>query len=122
MRRRTLVRLAAAAAVTAVLPAIDAWAGSRGPHPVRGWGGNRFLYEVEPQGNHIRLTAYRAAGSKWELFGTTAIRRNQKAPDNGLVQKIWFRGARLGSVEADMDNPFWRAYPGDDHEGGGNWP
>ncbi len=122
MRRRTLIGLAVFAAATAVLPDFNALAGSRGPHPVRGWGGNRFLYEVEPQGNHIRLTAYRAAGSKWELFGTTTIRRGQKAPEDGIVQKIWFRGAPLGRVEADMDNPFWRAYPGDDREGGGNWP
>ncbi len=121
MRRRTLIGLAVIATATTVLPVFDAFAGGRGPHPVRGWGGNRFLFEVEREGDHTRLTAYRDQGSKWELFGTTAIRLGQKAPENGTVQKIWFRGARLGSVEADMDNPFWRAYPGDDHEGG-NWP
>jgi len=122
MRRRTLIALAASAAAAAVLPGLDAMAGSLGPHPVRGWSGNRFLFEVEPEGHHTRLIAYRAIGSKWERFGTTSIRQGQKASEHGIVQKIWFRGARLGSVKADMHNPFWRAYPGDDHEGGGNWP
>jgi len=121
MRRRTLVRLAAIAAAAAVVPSIDVLAGNLGPHPVKGWGGNRFLFEVEPEGGHTRLTAYRDVGSKWQRFGTTTIRHGQKAPENGIVQKIWFRGTPLGSVKADMDNPFWRAYPGDDHEGG-NWP
>lgn len=121
MRRRSFMGLAVFAAAASALPGLDALAGGRGPHPVRGWGGNRFLFEVEREGNRIRLTAYRDVGSKWGLFGTTTIRRGQTAPEHGIVQKIWFRGARLGSVEADMHNSFWRAYPGDDREGP-SWP
>jgi len=122
MRRRTLIGLAVFAAAVSVLPGLGAMAGDLGPHPVRGWGGNRFLFVLEPQGDRIRLTAYRAAGSKWARFGTTTIRHGQKAPEQGIVQKIWFKGPHLGSVKADMQDPFWRAYPGDDHEGHGNWP
>jgi hypothetical protein len=117
MRVATLIVLAAMAAASLALPGLDAAAGSRGPHPVIGWGGNRFLFEVEPEGTITRLTAYRAAGAMWQLVGTTTIRKGQKAPERGFLQKIWFKGPRLGVLEADMDNPYWRYYPGEDRGG-----
>jgi len=117
MRLRLLLLLLALASFS--LPSLDAAAGSRGPHPVIGWGGNRFLFEVEPEGKIIRLTAYRAAGaSMWQLVGSTTIRKGQKAPERGFLQEIWFKGPRLGKLEADMDNPYWRYYPGEDRNGG----
>ena len=117
MHRRTFGLLAVMAVAGLAVPAIPADAGGRGPHPVIGWGGNRFLFEVEPEGNRIRLTAYRDAGDKWQRYGTTTIRKGQKTPEQGLLQKIWFKGQRLGTVDADMDNPFWRKYPSDDRNG-----
>ena len=117
MHRRTFNWLAVMAVAGLVVPAIRADAGSRGPHPVIGWGGNRFLFEVERQGNHIRLTAYRDAGDKWQRYGTTTIGKAQKTPEHGLLQKIWFKGRRLGTLNADMNNPFWRKFPGDDRNG-----
>jgi hypothetical protein len=117
MRLRFHLLLGALALASFSLPGLDAAAGSRGPHPVIGWGGNRFVFEVEPEGNITRLTAYRAAGSMWQLVGTTTIRTGQKAPERGFLQKIWFKGPRLGLLEADMDNPYWRYYPGDDRGG-----
>ncbi len=119
MHRRTFGLLAAMAAASLAFPAIRADAGGMAPHPVIGWGGNRFLFEVQPEGNRIRLTAYRDSGDKWERYGTTTIRKGQKAPEQGFLQKIWFKGQRLGMVEADMNNPFWRKFPGDDRNGGG---
>jgi hypothetical protein len=121
MRRRSLVALAVSAAALSVLPRLDAMAGTMGPHPIRGWGGNRFLFVLEPDGDRIRLTAYRDVGSKWGRFGTTTISHGQKVAEQGIVQKIWFRGVHLGSIKADMNDPFWRAYPGDDRSGP-TWP
>ncbi len=117
MHRRTFILLAAVVTAGLAGPTIHADAGGRGPHPVIGWGGNRFLFEVEPEGDRIRLTAYRDAGDKWERYGTTTINKGQKAPDHGILQKIWFRGQRLGVLDADMNNPFWRKFPGDDRNG-----
>jgi hypothetical protein len=118
MRLYTLALLAALIAATPALAPSPADAGDRGPHPVIGWGGNRFLFEVEREGDHTRLTGYRAVGTQWQLVGTTTIRKGQKAPERGFLQTIWFKGKRLGAIEADMDNPFWRYYPAEDRNGG----
>ncbi len=121
MSRRIFTVLAAAGAAILIAFTLAANAGNLVSHPVIGWGGNQFLFVVKPEGDHIRLTAYRAAGSMWQRYGTTTIRRGQKAPEHGFVQDIWFKGKRIGSLEADMNNPFWRAYPGDDRDGT-SWP
>ena len=93
-------------------------AGERGPHPVRGWNGNSFLFEVQPQGDVIHLVAYRAIGHKWQMVGATRIRQGQRAPAGGFLQEIWFKGRPLGHVEADMSDPWYRYYPSEDRNGG----
>ncbi len=107
-----------AAVVTLALAGV-AEAGNRGPHPVFGWNGNEYLFEVQERSGVIQLTGYRAIGAKWQLVGTTTIRAGQTAPDRGWLQRVWFKGERLGKVEADLSNPFWRYYPADDRNGGG---
>lgn len=101
----------------AIVCAPVAEAGNRGPHPVFAWKGNEFLFEVKPHGKLIYLTGYRAVGSKWQLVGTTTIRKGQRAPEHGFLQDIWFGGRRLGQIEADLSNPWWRYYPGEDRNG-----
>jgi hypothetical protein len=94
------------------------WAGTMGPHPIRGWNGNEFLFEAFPQPDgSIYYKCYRARGDVWERVGGTTIRKGQKTPDGSWVQKIWFQGAKLGSLRANMDDPFWRYYPGRDRGG-----
>ena len=105
-------------AVSLVIMAV-AQAGDRGPHPVRGWKGNSFLFEVQPQGDVIQLVGYRAIGHKWQMVGTTRISKGQRAPAGGFLQQIWFNGRPLGHVEADMSDPWWRYYPAEDRNGGG---
>jgi hypothetical protein len=94
-------------------------AGNMGPHPVFGWNGNEYLFEVKPRGKVTHLTGYRAVGVQWQLVGTTTIRQGQKAPEAGWLQRVWFQGKRLGSVKADLSNPYWRRYPAEDRNGGG---
>ena len=113
-------RLAPAAFVLLTLWSASAMAGDRGPHPVFAWNGNEFLFEVKPRGSVTYLTGYRAIGDKWQQVGSTTIRKGQRAPKSGFLQDIWFRGKRIGSLAADMSNPYWRRYPADDRNGGGN--
>jgi hypothetical protein len=82
-----------------------------GPHPVRGWNGNQFLFEVQPQNDIIYLVGYRAIGRQWEMVGSTTIHRGQRTPERGFLQEIWFHGRHLGYLEADMSDPWWRWYP-----------
>ena len=104
-------------AMSLVMPVL-AQAGDRGPHPVRGWNGNSFLFEVQPQGDVIHLVAYRAIGHKWQMVGATRIGKGQLAPaGGGFLQQIWFNGRPLAPVEADMSNPWWRYYPAEDRGG-----
>lgn len=103
----------------AILLTAPVEAGVQRPHPVFAWKGNQYLFEVKPAGGTVYLTGYRALGSKWQLVGTTRIRKGQKAPQHGFLQRVWFQGQRIGTVIADMSNPWWRHYPADDHEGGG---
>jgi len=104
--------------LTFLLGTATAVAGDRGPHPVVGWNGNEYLFEVQPRGEVIHLTGYRAVGVQWQLVGTTALRPGQKEAEQGFLQRIWFKGKRLGKVEADLSNPFWRRYPAEDRNGG----
>jgi hypothetical protein len=115
MRRLSL--FAATLALALVLAAV-AEAGDRGPHPVRGWKGNKFLFEVQPQGDVTYLVAYRAMGHQWERVGSTRISKGQRAPGGGWLQEIWFKGRPMGHLEADMSNPWWRRYPAEDRNGG----
>jgi len=115
MRRLSL--FAAIGLTFSLVVTAAAEAGDRGPHPVRGWKGNSFLFEVQPQGDVIHLVAYRAIGHQWELVGSTRISKGQRVPGSGFLQQIWFNGRPLGHVEADMSNPWWRRYPAEDRNG-----
>ena len=115
--RRVSVLAGGGLAVFIAMAAI-AHAGDRGPHPVRGWKGNKFLFEVQPQGEVIYLVGYRAIGHKWQMVGSTRITKDQRTPSRGFLQQIWFNGRPLGYVEADMSNPWWRYYPAEDRNGG----
>jgi hypothetical protein len=116
---RTFPLLAALGLAVGLVAASLAQAGDRlGPHPVRGWNGNQFLFEVQPHGDVTHLVGYRAIGHKWQLVGTTRIHKGQRAPAGGFLQQIWFHGRPLGHVRADMSNPWWRWYPSEDRNGG----
>lgn len=108
-----------ATAVFALVLAGAAEAGNRGPHPVFGWNGNEYLFEVQRRGAVTHLTGYRAVGVQWQLVGTTTLRPGQTAAESGWLQRVWFQGKRLGGVEADLSNPYWRRYPAEDRNGGG---
>jgi hypothetical protein len=108
---RTFPLLAALTLAVGLMAAPVALAGDRGPHPVRGWNGNQFLFEVQPQGDVIHLVGYRAIGHQWEMVGTTRIHAGQRAPAGGFLQEIWFHGRHLGHVEANMSDPWYRHYP-----------
>lgn len=112
--RRTVL-----AAAFAIVAAGGAEAGNMGPHPVFAWNGNQYLFEVSPKGGSTVLTGYRAVGPQWQMVGTTTIRPGQTAAERGWLQQVWFQGERLGSVKADLSNPFWRRYPAEDRNGGG---
>lgn len=114
--RKSLIALVALSG----LAASAAWAGNRGPHPVFAWNGNEYLFEVKGDEGLTRLTGYRNVGGKWQMVGTTTIHKGQRTAESGWLQQIWFRGKRIGSVEADLSNPFWRRYPAEDRNGGGN--
>jgi hypothetical protein len=105
-------------ALALILSAGTADAGNRGPHPVIGWNGNEFLFEVKHQGGTTYLSGYRAVGPQWQYIGTTKLRKGQRVAESGFLQRIWFKGKRLGAVEADLSNPFWRRYPAEDRNGG----
>jgi hypothetical protein len=109
---RSIPLLAALTLAVGLMAAPIAQASERfGPHPVRGWYGNQFLFQVQPQGDVIYLVGYRAIGQLWERVGTTRIHAGQRAPAGGFLQDIWFHGSPLGYVEADLSSPFHRYYP-----------
>lgn len=110
--------LGASVALATMLFASAVEAGVQRPHPVFAWKGNQYLFDVKPVGNVVYLTGYRALGSKWQFVGTTRIQDGQKVPRQGFLQRIWFQGQPIGTVVADMSNPWWRHYPADDREGG----
>ena len=103
------------AAASATGPTLAA---GMGLHPVRGWHGNEFLFEVTRSGHRTHLTVYRALGTKWERIGATTLAKGQRRPQGGFLQKIWFKGRKLKSIRADMGNSWWRYWPGDDSRGG----
>lgn len=119
MRTHSLLAVLCLAIV--LMAASIAQAGSMGPHPIRGWNGNQFLFEVQPQGDSTQLIAYRAIGQKWERVGSTRIHRGQSAPAGGYLQQIWFHGQPLGHLRADMSDQWYRWYPGEDRGGGHLW-
>jgi hypothetical protein len=109
---RTIPLLAALTLAVGLMAAPIAQASERfGPHPVRGWNGNQFLFEVQPQGDVIQLVGYRAIGHQWEMVGTTRIHVGQRAPAGGFLQDIWFHGSPLGHVRANLSDPWYRHYP-----------
>ncbi|MGE0212375.1 MAG: hypothetical protein AB7S41_11820 [Parvibaculaceae bacterium] len=112
--RKLAILLVAAVSVAASA----AWAGNRGPHPVFAWNGNEYLFEVNGGQALTRLTGYRNVGGKWQMVGTTTIQKGQRTAEKGFLQRIWFKGKRIGSVEADLSNPYWRRYPSEDRNGG----
>ena len=120
LSRRLFVTAAGAAVATAAVSGPLGAAGIR-LHPVRGWHGNEYLFEVTGRGNATHMTVYRALGSKWERIGATTIRKGQHAPHGSYLQKIWFRGRKLRSIRADMGNTWWRSWPGEDSNGGGDY-
>jgi hypothetical protein len=111
--RKLAILLVAVASLSAA-----AWAGNRGPHPVFAWNGNEYLFEVKKDDSLTRLTGYRNVGGKWQRVGATTIHKGQRTAEKGWLQKIWFKGQRIGSVEADLSNPYWRRYPSEDRNGG----
>jgi hypothetical protein len=115
LTRRALLRsMIAAAGLAAAAPAM---ASDIRSHPVRGWKGNQFLFEVRPEAGGTRLICYRARGAQWERVGTTLLRPGQKKAEQGWIQNIWFNGRKLPPVSADMRNPFWRYYPSQERGG-----
>jgi hypothetical protein len=106
--------LLASLALAAVLFADAVHAGIQQPHPVFAWNGNQYLFEVKRVGGTTYLTGYRALGQKWRLVGTTQIREGQQAADQSFLQRIWFHGQKIGTVVADLNDPWWRYYPGED--------
>ena len=115
MRKASLI---AALALAIIALPVSAEAGDRGPHPVKGWKGNSFLFEVQPQGDVTILVGYRAIGHKWEMVGSTRIAKGQRAPAGyGFLQQIWFYGRPMGYLEADMSDPWWRYYPSEGRGG-----
>ena len=102
--------------LAAALFITPAEAGAQQPHPVFAWKGNEYLFEVRAGGDSIQLTGYRAIGSKWQLVGTTRIADGQRAPAHGFLQRIWFEGRKIGTVVADLSDPWWRYYPAEDKE------
>jgi hypothetical protein len=109
---RTVPLLAALTLAVGLMAASIVQASDRfGPHPVRGWNGNHYLFQVQPQGDGIQLIGYRAIGHQWERIGVTRIHAGQRAPAGGFLQDIWFHGRHLGHVRADLSNPMYRYYP-----------
>ncbi len=105
--------------LAAATPAV---AGNMGPHPVRGYKGNEFLFEAFPKPDgSVYYRVFRTHGDQWEKVAGTAILKGQKTSNGNWVQNVWFNGAKLGALRANMDDPFWRYYPGQDH-GGKVWP
>jgi hypothetical protein len=100
---------------------VAAHAGGR-RYPIIGWGGNEYLFEVSILNGRTQLIGYRAVGSRWKESGRPRSALANVAPSRAFFRRFGSKVAASGPLDADMNNPYWRVVPGQEHGGGSIWP